>query len=209
MTKRNEPISGDAHDQAALYASGALTPEERRDFEARVAAGQTDLAAEWAAMQKLVPQLARLAEPVAPSPATRAEVLRQAAPEARDAAAPSPQIWRQWSSTSELEALFTLRKDAGEWEPTGEPGVEVRRLFVDRPNNRMTAMFRMAPGSSYPSHTHDGAEECYVLAGDLHVGEIVMTAGDYQRAPEGSQHGVQRTVGGCLLLVSSSLSDEM
>jgi len=202
MTTRHESSGGDSRERADLYASGAMTPEERRDFEARLAAGETDLLAEWAAVQKLIPELARLASPMAPDPATRAEVLRRA-----DSS--GPQVWRQWSTTNEFESLFTLRKDAGDWEPTGEPGVEVRRLFVDRPNNRMTAMFRMAPGSSYPSHTHDSAEECYVLAGDLHVADLVMTAGDYQRAPRGSEHGVQRTEGGCLLLVSSSLSDEM
>ena len=70
-------------------------------------------------------------------------------------------------------------------------------------------MFRMAPGTSYPSHVHDGAEECYVLEGDLHVGDVVLGPGDFQRATPGSHHVEQRTDGGCLLLVNSSLSDEM
>ena len=74
----------------------------------------------------------------------------------------------------------------------------------------MTALFRMAAGSEYIPHVHAGPEECYVLEGDLHVGDdIVMHAGDYQRAPAGSVHGVQRTEGGCLLLVSSSMHDEV
>ena len=74
----------------------------------------------------------------------------------------------------------------------------------------MTAMFRMAAGTSYPEHIHDGPEECYVLEGDLHVGDrMVMHAGDYQRATPGSEHDEQWTEGGCLLLVTSSLSDEL
>ena len=85
----------------------------------------------------------------------------------------------------------------------------MRRLFVDRPNNRMTAMFRMAPGTDYPEHVHNGFEECYVLEGELHVGDdIVMHAGDYQRADGGSEHARQWTERGCVLLVSTSMSDE-
>ena len=74
----------------------------------------------------------------------------------------------------------------------------------------VTMLIRMAPGTAYPAHRHGGAEECYVLEGDLHVGDdIVMHAGDYQRAEAGSTHPVQSTRGGCLLLLTSSLRDEL
>jgi len=36
-----------------------------------------------------------------------------------------------------------------------------------------------------------------------------MRAGDYQRAETGSTHPVQSTRGGCLLLLTSSLRDEL
>lgn len=119
------------------------------------------------------------------------------------------QPWRDWQSDSAPSTdMFFLAKGEGQWEPTTVEGVTVRRLFVDVANNRMTAMFRMAPGTAYVPHVHAGYEECYVLEGDLKVGDTVMTAGDYQRAAEGSVHGVQSTENGCLLLISSSLSDE-
>jgi anti-sigma factor ChrR (cupin superfamily) len=54
---------------------------------------------------------------------------------------------------------------------------------------------------------HGGPEECYVLEGDLRVDDKTMGQGDYQFAPEGCEHSVQSTEGGCLLLISSSLSD--
>lgn len=121
----------------------------------------------------------------------------------------SSHVWHGWSSDDGPAGLFTLRRDETGWEETGVDGVQVRRLFVDRPNNRMTAMFRMAPGTDYPEHVHNGFEECYVLEGELHVGEeIVMHAGDYQRADGGSEHARQWTEGGCVLLVSTSMSDE-
>jgi hypothetical protein len=55
---------------------------------------------------------------------------------------------------------------------------------------------------------HAAAEECFVVSGDLHVGDLVMGPGDYQMAPPGSEHGRQWTEGGCLLYISCALSDE-
>ncbi len=39
--------------------------------------------------------------------------------------------------------------------------------------------------------------------------ELVMRAGDYQRMHAGTTHPEQRTAGGCLLLLRSSLDDEL
>jgi anti-sigma factor ChrR (cupin superfamily) len=200
----------DAADLAAQYAAGAMTAEERSAFEALLASGHEQLLAEVRKLDEAVVALGS-ASPVQPSAHVKESLLRQIDVQQREAARQSPrqQVWRRWSS-DDVQALFTLRAGEGAWENTGVDGVQVRRLFVDKPNNRMTAMFRMAPGTSYPQHVHDGPEECYVLDGDLHVGDdLVMRAGDYQRATPGSHHDVQWTEGGCLLLVTSSLSDEI
>lgn len=200
MTERPDEL-------AALYLSGAMTPEEQRAIEARVAAGETELIR---ALEHLAPVGRLLAEagpsPIDPDPATRDTVLAAIRGRGED----EHQVWRDWRPTATESELFTLPADEGGWEETGVPGITVRRLFVDRANNRMTALFRMEPGTAYVPHVHDGPEECYVLEGDLHVGDdVVMHAGDYQRAPAGSTHGVQRTEGGCVLLIASSLSDEL
>ena len=78
---------------------------------------------------------------------------------------------------------------------------------VDFTRDLVTMMIRMEPGSSYSPHRHAGPEQCFVLEGDLSVGDDVMRPGDYQYAPAQSRHGVQRTDQGCLLLITSSLSD--
>ena len=85
----------------------------------------------------------------------------------------------------------------------------MRRLFVDETSRRMTILARLAPGVVYPPHVHAGLEECYVLEGDLWIGDVEMRAGDYQRAEPGSNHGIQSTRGGCLLLLTTSLDDEV
>lgn len=200
---QNEPHS-DAEEKAALYLSGALTDDERRAVEAEIASGDGPLARAVTELDAVTSTLAHLVDPIAPRAETRDAVLDAVDLDTNS----SQQVWRGWKDTP-TDELFTLAADAGGWEPTGVEGIEVRRLFVDRPANRMTAMFRMAPGAEYVPHVHDGAEECYVLQGDLHVGDVVLRAGDYQRAPAGSTHGVQWTENGCVLLISSSLSDEV
>jgi anti-sigma factor ChrR (cupin superfamily) len=99
--------------------------------------------------------------------------------------------------------------DDGGWEPTATPGVEARQLFLDTAARRVTMMVRMAAGSSYPAHRHGGAEECFVVSGDLRTGDVHMHAGDWQRADKGSRHPDQTTDGGCVLLLISSLDDTL
>lgn len=204
----HRPSPDEADEAAALYAAGAMSREEEAAFEAKVRSGDHDATEGLRALDAVTHALTTLVPEVEPSPELRDAVLRGTAAGNDD---DSPQVWRDWdSSRFDPGTLFTLAASAGQWEQTGIDGIEVRRLFVDRETNRMTAMFRMAPGTEYVPHVHDGPEECYVLEGDLHVGEdLVMRAGDYQRAPAGSHHPVQRTEGGCLLLISSSLHDEV
>jgi quercetin dioxygenase-like cupin family protein len=211
----------DPAELAALYAVGALPAEEAAAFEALLRAGCEDCQREMRGLESVVDALTRFPTKEEPPQHVREDLLRRAEADQR-AEGHSPghqaghqagqpaQIWRAWAAAQqELNELFTLRSSEGEWSDTGVPGVEVRRLFVDAAANRMTAMFRMAPGTAYPRHIHDEAEECYVLQGDLHVGDIVLKAGDYQRAGAGSNHDVQWTEGGCLLFITCSMSDEL
>lgn len=207
---QSTPPHIDAAELAALYVAGAMSSQERSSVEALLASGHPELVAEVRRLDAAARALGSAAQPMIPNPEVRDRLMRmitqQRETELSDGRS---QIWREWRS-NDLDALFTLKSDEGSWEETGVAGVHVRKLFVDRPNNRMTAMFRMAAGTSYPQHVHDGPEECYVLQGDLHVGdELIMHAGDYQRATPGSHHDTQWTESGCLLLVTSSLSDEL
>jgi len=202
-----------AEELAALYVAGALTDEQRAALEAALKAGHPELQAEVARLEVAANMLINSVPSEKPSGSVRQRLMSAIQPKTaptKPVEYSTHQVWKNWSGDQMGTELFTLRADQGDWEPTGVAGVEVRRLFVDRANNRMTAMFRMAPGTAYPQHVHDGPEECYVLQGELHVGdELVMKAGDYQRAVPGSEHALQWTETGCLLLVTSSLSDEL
>lgn len=120
---------------------------------------------------------------------------------------PPAQAWKHWSDSAG-DVIVDDAIGTG-WEETGHPGVAVRRLHLDRAADRVTMLVRMAAGSRYPPHRHRGPEECLVLEGDLDVGEHRLRAGGYQRLGENSTHPWQSTESGCLLLIISSLSDEM
>ncbi len=224
MNEKNTPIN-DFAELAALYAAGALGQTEAATFEALVASNP-QAAAELRALEPALDVLTEAPDAIAPSPRIRATLLDRIASSERDANTGNtpaatehaddhehgrinPQVWKHWAQQAASNELYTRRSDEGDWEETGEPGVQVRRLFMDPERDQFTAIVRMAPGTAWPRHIHNGAEECLVIQGDLRVGDITMRTGDYQRAPAGSRHGVQSTENGCLLLIMSSLSDEM
>jgi len=93
------------------------------------------------------------------------------------------------------------------WEPHKVPGVTVAPLHVDLVKQEVVALLRAEAGVHYPLHRHAIAEEIYMLEGDLIIDGESYGAGDYIRSKPGSTHHPS-TVGGCMFLVRTSLSDE-
>lgn len=207
MTDSSHPL-GDPGTLAALYAAGAMSEEETSAFEAHLTEGCVHCSSEVRRYGPAIEDLFGGLEPVAPPPSLKHRLLEEIRPGSEK---PAEQAQRDGhpAFAAAGAGLFINRGGDEGWESTGVDGVEIRKLFVDEEQDRMTALVRMQPGSSYPIHLHSGPEECYVLEGDLHFGEEVLQAGDYQRAEPGSLHGVQRTEGGCLLLIVASMSDEV
>lgn len=119
----------------------------------------------------------------------------------------SGEPWQLWAADPAVSPML-VHSDQGVWEATSIEGIQARKLFVDVENDRVTMLVRMRAGTAFPGHRHAGAEECYVLSGDLRFDEHVMRAGDYQFCPAGSSHSIQSTEEGCLLLLVSSRHDE-
>jgi len=146
------------------------------------------------------------APPIKPPGGLRTKVLsaiRRPSEEAQQAA----QVWKNWPAPSP-GSLHVVRQGEGSWE-NFRAGVMAKSLYVDPERDIVTMLVNMQPGSTYVPHRHAGPEQCFVLEGDLHDGERVFRAGDFQCAKTGSVHGTQWTESGCLLLIVSSLSDEL
>ncbi len=212
-SRESVSLNQEALEQAALYALSALSASEMEALE-REYQGCAPFWREVRSLRDAAAGLAAVGAHVRPRrdlwPEIRAG-LASARPKSEEHRSAGPQVWKEWRATpASLEGPSVVPEDAQAFEPTGFPGVLVRRLAVDETADRVTMLIRMEPGTSYPAHRHAGAEECFVLQGDLEIGtEIEMRAGDFQRMEHGSCHAVQSTRGGCLLLITSSRHDEL
>ncbi|MEO0652238.1 MAG: cupin domain-containing protein [Planctomycetota bacterium] len=112
------------------------------------------------------------------------------------------------STGVQFEALSIRRGAQRTWQPTGVEGLACSLLSLDRERGLATMLLRMDPGAVYPAHRHKRAEECYVLEGDLCIGEQVLVAGDFQRAEAGSLHPDQHTESGCTVLLVASVTED-
>jgi quercetin dioxygenase-like cupin family protein len=178
-------IPDDIQEMALADAIGALDPEERRDFEARLAALPLDVRAEVAQLYDASVELAAGALGEMPSPGVRDALLtRIAAP-----------------------ANHTITAADGEWVETPVPGVRMKVLAIDRTRDRITMLVRAEPGARYPAHHHSGPEECYVISGSLHAEGRLLRAGDFHHAEEDSDHAELWTDEGVEVLLVASAND--
>lgn len=95
-----------------------------------------------------------------------------------------------------------ILSDSAEWMQHPQiKGIEVKRLAVNEEKGYLMILMKAAAGAEYPSHHHSGAEECYVIEGDLYVEGKYLGPGDFHHADGGSDHDPLRTKNGCTLLL--------
>ena len=61
------------------------------------------------------------------------------------------------------------------------PGVGRISLRDDADTGAQTLLFKLDPGASYPEHDHPTGEDIYIVEGDMQIGEVSLTKGDYYR----------------------------
>lgn len=133
------------------------------------------------AMQAVEDALSAALPPVALPPA-RQEALRRRVLE------------RVRASREAGKQLIHVPLEAGEWRSL-LPGVRMKMLSADQ----RAMLLDLAPGASLPMHRHHEDEECVVLRGEAHLGDITVRQGDYHLARAGSRHGTVRSETGALL----------
>lgn len=95
-----------------------------------------------------------------------------------------------------------------EWEQVA-PGIECKLLASDADRHRISMLVRLAPGASYPAHTHAGVEELHLLDGELWIDERKLLPGDYNYGAPGA--GDQRVWSetGCTCVLITSTKDTL
>jgi hypothetical protein len=91
-----------------------------------------------------------------------------------------------------------------EWEQVA-PGIECKLLATDIEWHRVSMLVRLAPGASYPAHTHAGVEELHLLDGELWIDGRKLVSGDYNYgAPGAGDESVWSETGCTCVLITST-----
>jgi len=87
------------------------------------------------------------------------------------------------------------------------PGIECKLLATDTERHRVSMLVRLAPGASYPAHTHTGAEELHLLDGELWIDQRKLFPGDYNYGAPGAGDERVWSETGCTCLLVTSTKD--
>jgi anti-sigma factor ChrR (cupin superfamily) len=174
------PLS-DLEELAAIDALGVLDQAEHRRYVARLAQASDE---ERTVVAEIYDTAAAMATATAPP------------------AAPSPHVKDTLlARLSSHHRFFSIKATEGEWQPVME-GVSARLLSLDAVRDTAMLIVRLAAGVTYPAHHHSGAEDCYVLAGDVTIEGQLYGPGDFHHADAGSDHApLSSEHGGEFLLV--------
>jgi len=143
------------------------------------------------------------------------DVLTLALARAVDAVVPRPEVKQRLMARLFETApavprgfSFLLDRDAA-WLPHPVPGIRMRVLALNHDRDYATLLLDVAPGTRFPAHHHEGAEECYVISGSLNACGRRIEAGDFHHADPDSDHGELWTDEGCRVLLVVKPEDYM
>jgi anti-sigma factor ChrR (cupin superfamily) len=179
----------DLEELAALDALGALTEDEERALRERLSSASPD-------ERQAVAQIYELAGGIAHARSNTAT-----------APIPPPHVRERLMARVTQPSSFSVFGPQLTWLPTPIPGLRMKVLSLDRERDSAVLLMQADPGVSYPAHHHGGAEECYVLSGDVRVQGQVLHAGDFHHAEPGSDHDPLYTEGGAEVLLVVAASD--
>ena len=170
---------------ATLDAAGALSPEERREFERALAAAPGETRQAIAEIRELTVRLAETAPAEGPPSEVKIRLMARL-----DDAAPLP------------PPGFSFRFAADDdWVPHVVPGIRMKRLSSNVDRGYVTLLLDVEPGTRFPPHHHSENEDCYVISGSLFSCGRRFSAGDFLHASAGSDHGELWTDEGCRVLL--------
>jgi anti-sigma factor ChrR (cupin superfamily) len=137
-------------EMACLYAVQALAAREAAAAEAHIAECP-DCRREVESLRPVIDRFVSWPADILRPPASLRERLAHRIAEETVGKPVPPPEW-QWSEP--------------DWQQIA-PGIECKLLAADTERHRISMVVRLAPGASYPAHTHAGVEELHLLDGAL------------------------------------------
>jgi quercetin dioxygenase-like cupin family protein len=175
-------------ERAEFFALSTLGGEEQTQFDAHLSSGCALCKARVRETVELFSQLPSSLEPIDPPTSVKTQVFEAIAKEKPD-----------------YQFVHAVE---GDWREMA-PGIVAKILSMDETHQRVTALVRMQKGSRYSNHRHALTEELFVIEGSCYCGGRLLKAGDYHRAEAGSIHLDTHTDEGSLMLLITSVQNEM
>lgn len=97
---------------------------------------------------------------------------------------------------------LTVAADAGTWRPFG-PGLQLKVLHQG--DGIMSYLVQLAAGASLPPHRHPVDEECIVLAGEVTIGALRLTAGGFHLGRQDLPHDRLHSEHGALIYLRGAV----
>jgi hypothetical protein len=177
-------------EEACAYALQAVPASEIAAAETHMAAC-LDCQRELESLRSVVDRFVSWPTDLLRPPASlQARLARRLAEETGKQAIPPP--LPQWSEP--------------DWEQVA-PGIECKLLATDTERHRVSMLVRLAPGASYPAHTHAGVEELHLLDGELWIDERKLFPGDYNYGAPGAGDERVWSETGCTCVLITSTKD--
>jgi anti-sigma factor ChrR (cupin superfamily) len=174
------------------FAAQALSPDEATAAEAHIASCQ-ECQHELESLRPVVNRFVCWPTDVLrPAASLQERLARRIAGDTGKAPVPPPP--RQWSEP--------------QWEQVA-PGIECKLLADDAERHRVSMLVRLAPGASYPPHTHAGVEELHLLDGELWINDRKLVPGDYNYGAPGALDESVWSETGCTCVLVTSAADHL
>jgi hypothetical protein len=174
------------------YLLQALPAREIAGAEEHIA-GCADCQQELASLRRITKRFVSWpADVLRPTESLKERLARRMARETGKPLVPPPT--RNWSEPG--------------WEEVA-PGIQCKLLATDTERHRISMLVRLAPGASYPPHTHAGVEELHLLAGQLWIDDRKLVPGDYNYGPPGASDYRVWTETGCTCVLVTSTKDRL
>jgi len=192
---------------AALSAIGALDGEDLTAFESYLAQAGSEELKELNELKRVASMLEQAhGSGQFPPPELKRKIMERIGQEQPGREDPNPVKFP--AVTHEVIKGFSFLSEAeGEWRQLPAKGARVKELVADSQSRYTMLLLDLEAGAEYPAHHHLGAEEGFMVSGDLHMFDRVLGPGDFFHAEAGSDHGPTYSEGGCRLLLVTSNQD--
>lgn len=94
-----------------------------------------------------------------------------------------------------------LAHDAGEWKDLPVKGARLKECSNHPADGFSVMILEMDAGARFPSHHHKGAEQVYLLEGDIVSDGQTLSPGDFLRAAADTHHSGLYSETGCRALI--------